>query len=124
MTPEDLSRASDDELYALEQQRTLEPRSWAQIAEELQRRRRSRRAALADVAAPGADAPTLGDLERIAGSLEATLEARFAAVDTRLRRLRWWVFAVPLVWALVGTATWLLLREYAPDVLRGVGGLP
>lgn len=124
MTPEELSRASDDELYALEQERTLEPGSWAQIASELQRRKQSRRAALADVPRPTAEAPTLGDLERIANTLEVMLDARLVRLDARMRRLRWWVLAGPVIWVLVGAGTWLALREWAPALLERVGGLP
>jgi hypothetical protein len=120
MAPDDLSWASDEELYALEQQRSIEPARLAEIDDELRRRRRSRREALADVTRPAPAMPTLGDIERIAGSLEATMAARVARLERRVQRLRWWVLAAPLLWGAAGVAAWMALQQWAPSVLRGL----
>ncbi|HEU4566139.1 MAG TPA: hypothetical protein VFS05_15870 [Gemmatimonadaceae bacterium] len=120
MALEDLSWMPDEDLYALEQRRTLAPDDWGRIDAELRRRRTGRRAALADVTTPAAEPPTLGDLERVA----AALERRLADVDAGMRRLRWWVALAPLGWAVAGVAAWLALHEWAPVVLRGLARLP
>lgn len=54
MALDDLSWMPDDELYALEQRRTLAPEDLGRIDAELRRRRQGRRAALADVTTPAA----------------------------------------------------------------------
>lgn len=126
MALDDLSRFSDEELYALEQQRALDHASWSQIDDELRRRRASRGASLADMG-PAAGAspsqPTLGDLERVAASLEATFQTRLADLESRVRRLRGWVIAAPLIWFVVfGAAAWVALRQWVPGATLGLLG--
>lgn len=113
MIPDDLTWLPDDELYNLERQRTIDGSELDRIDAELKRRRRSRtRSQLADVAPSEHDAPTLGDLERVA----ASLEERIGYLDQRVRGLRWWVTLVPLVWGAVAVGGWIALRFLAPDV--------
>lgn len=121
MTPDDLTSLSDEDLYILERQRSLDPESLARIDDELRRRRESRRASLADIVAPSAAAPippTLGDLERVAAGLEATVHHRLAALEARVARLRWWAFLSPLLWIVVGAGVWIAITRYAPDAAR------
>jgi hypothetical protein len=120
MTTDDLSWVSDDELYRLEQQRGLDPRSWAEIDAELRRRRASRGAGPADLARSATEPSTVRDLERVADSLEATLEGRLDTMEKRIRRLRWWTVAAPLIWIGMATATWVALQLWAPEVLSGL----
>lgn len=118
MAPDDLTRVSDEELYALERQRAIDSESLARIDAELRRRRESRRAILAD-AAPFVDAarsqPTLGDLERVAATVERAFAERFAEVEARFTRLRFWVIAAPFLWMLVGIALWYLISVWGPS---------
>lgn len=121
MTWDDLTSVSDEDLYALERQRSLDPDSLARIDDELRRRRDSRRAGFADTVAASAAAPispTLGDLERVAAGLEATVHHRLAAIETRVARLRWWAFLSPLLWIVVGAGAWIAISQYAPDAAR------
>lgn len=120
MTTDDLSWVSDDELYRLEQQRGLDPRSWAEIDAELRRRRASRGALPADMARAATDPPTMRDLERVASSLEATIEGRLDTVERRIRRLRWWTIAAPLIWIGLAVGTWVGLQLWAPEVLSRI----
>ena len=113
MIPDDLTWLPDDELYNLERQRTIEGSELDRIDAELKRRRRSRtRAQLADVAPSEHDTLTLGDLERVA----ASLEERVAYLDQRVRGLRWWIAVVPLLWGAVFVGGWIAIRLLAPDV--------
>lgn len=113
MIPDDLTWLPDDELYNLERQRTIEGSELDRIDAELKRRRRSRtRAQLADVAPSEHDTLTLGDLERVA----ASLEERVAYLDQRVRGLRWWIAVVPLLWGAVLVGGWIAIRLLAPDV--------
>jgi len=118
MAPDDLTRVSDEELYALERQRAIDSDSLTRIDAELRRRRESRRGILADSAA-AVDAarsqPTLGDLERLAATLERSFEARIAEVDARVARLRTWIVVAPFVWMLAGIALWYLLSVWGPS---------
>jgi hypothetical protein len=114
MIPDDLTWLPDDELYNLERQRTIEGNELDRIDAELKRRRKSRtRAQLADVAPIEHDNPTLGDLERVA----ASLEERVGYLDRQVRGLRWWIAMVPLVWGVVVIGGWIALRAVAPDVI-------
>ena len=123
MVFDDLTRVSDEELYALERQRAIDSNSLARIDAELRRRRESRRAILADSAA-AVDAarsqPTLGDMERLAATLERGFEARFVEVDARIDRLRFWIVAAPFIWMLVGTVVWFALRTWAPSAAHAL----
>lgn len=118
MAPDDLTRVSDEELYALERQRALDYDSLSRIDDELRRRRESRRAILADSAA-AVDAarsqPTLGDLERLGATLQRAFDARIAEVDARVSRLKLWIVAAPFLWMLVGIALWYLLSVLGPS---------
>ncbi len=118
MAPDDLTRVSDEELYALERQRAMDSDSLARIDDELRRRRDSRRAILADSAAyvdAARSQPTLGDLERVAATVERAFEERFAEVDARFRRLKFWIIAAPFFWMVVGIALWYLLSVWGPS---------
>lgn len=121
MAPDDLSRLPDEDLYALEGERTLDHASLARIDAELRRRRESRRASLADMVTPIPAAvapPTLGDLERVAAGLGSTLDSRIAYLDQRVSRLRRWIVLSPLLWMLVGAGVLVAVAELAPGVLR------
>jgi hypothetical protein len=114
MIPDDLTWLPDDELYNLERQRTIDGSELDRIDAELKRRRRSRtRSPLADIAPSEHDTPTLGDLERIA----ASLEDRIGDLDRRVRGLRWWIAVVPLLWGAVAIGGWIALRLFAPEVM-------
>ena len=118
MAPYDLTRVSDEELYALERQRALDSDSLARIDDELRRRRESRRAILADSAGlvdAARSQPTLGDLERVAATVERAFEERFTEVDARFSRLEFWIVAAPLLWMLVGITLWYLLSVFGPS---------
>ena len=118
MAPDDLTRVSDEELYALERQRAIDSDSLARIDDELRRRRESRRAILADSASfvdAARSQPTLGDLERLGAAIERSFEARIADVDARVSRLKSWIVAAPLIWMLVGVALWYLLSVWGPS---------
>lgn len=124
MALDDLSWMQDEELAALEQQRSLAPADWSRIDAEWRRRRQGRRVALADVTdramAGAADSVSLGDLERVAMQLEARLDG----VERRLRGVRRWVVLAPLGWAIVAAGTWLALRAWAPALLAQLASLP
>lgn len=117
MIPDDLSWLPDDELYKLEHQRTIESSELDRIDAEWKRRRKSRmRTQLADVAPSEHDAPTLGDIERVA----ASMEDRFADLDRRVRGLRWWIFLVPLLWGAVAAAGFIAVRLFAPGTFEQI----
>lgn len=106
---DDLSALPDDDLYALEGRRTLEPAEWRRVDDELRRRRHLRvTGGFADMPGqpPVQPSPTLGDLERVAASLATRLESTERAV----RRLKWWVLLTPVLWALVAAGSAIAVR--------------
>lgn len=126
--PDDLTALPDDKLYALADDRRLDPSEWGRIEDELGRRRRSRRLTLADappldedppvVATAGGSeyAPTLGDFERVVAVLEERLTTRLDVIERRARSARRWAIAAPLLWGLVALGAWAsggltILRE-------------
>ena len=100
---DDLSALPDDELYALEGRRSLEPADWRRVDDELRRRRHLRVNGLADVAEGSSmpPTPTLSDLERVASSLAVKL----ASTEREVRRLRWWVVLTPVLWVLLAAGS-------------------
>ena len=108
---DDLSALPDEDLYALEGTRSLEPADWRRVDDELRRRRRSRVPGLADLpdGPPPQTMPSLGDLERVAASLADRLEA----TQRDVRRLRWWMVLAPVLWGAVAAA-----GVYALSIVR------
>ena len=111
---DDLSALPDDDLYALEGRRSLDPAEWRRVDDELRRRRQLRvmggyadlvpeTRGYADMAGEPrpVPTPTLGDLERVAASLATRLES----TERSVRRLRWWVLLTPVLWALVAAGS-------------------
>jgi len=102
---DDLSALPDDELYALEGRRSLEPADWRRVDDELRRRRHLRvnGPGLADVVEGSTmpPTPTLSDLERVASSLAVKL----ASTEREVRRLRWWVLLTPVLWVLLAAGS-------------------
>jgi hypothetical protein len=117
---DDLTRASDDELFELEEQNGLDPKSWSDIDAEWRRRRQTRSGPADMVRSPGEQA-TVRDVERVAGTLEAALDGRLDVIEARTRRLRWWVFLSPPIWIGITTGVWIAIARFAPEILRGIG---
>lgn len=129
--PDDLTALPDESLYALADDRRLDPSEWGRIEDELGRRRRSRRLTLADAPPLEQDAPvvatvgrsdftpTLGDFERVVAVLEERLTTRLDAIERRARSAKRWAIAAPLLWGLVALGAWAaggltILRELLP----------
>lgn len=118
MSLDNLTQATDEELAALERQRSLGLDDCRKVDAERRRRRQSRlgMGTPPDSFAPPATA-TLGDVERIA----TVIDRHLAEVAARVGRLRFWLMLAPIVWVGVAAATWWALQLWAPNALRAFG---